>query len=311
MYREMTAAELDKLCGLTREDIISQGILHFHNAIQLGEKAYDEFYEMQGWSPSCLNFMQHLANRYFNRGLFLLHIKGDHKSPKEIEGLGMRDIQIARDMDREVVEYGEEIGWGSTDRAEKRFNVNVGRIRSFNILYALGYRHNWGVEDLINETVDIVRTEYTSTNSDFFSCMSLGGRLQDLEIQLMRYHSYHEDLETAAKIAVRMIIEDERVFTEAMRQALDVLIEYYSESKQVDAEVRSKTVPALRAYRKEVAETISEKRRAAKEDVGSASVSLTKSLASSVLQQVECPQRSELLNPTGEESSRFVVMEDF
>lgn len=312
MYREMTAANLNKLNGLTREDIVGQGILHFHNAIQLGEKAYDDFYEQQGWSPACLSFMTHLANRYFNRGLFLLHIKDDHKNPTEIEALGMRDIQIARDMDHEVVEYGEEIGWGSADRAEKRFNVNIVRIRGFNILSELGYTHDWCVEYLINETVDIVRTEYKSHDSEFFSNMSLGGRLQDLEMQLMRYQSNQADLKTAAKVAVRMIIEDERIFAEAMRQALDVLIMYYSESAEVDAQARSKVIPALRSYRKNVGELIIEKRRSAVEDFDSASASLTRSLTSAAaIHQIECSTRSAMSNPTGEESSRFVTMEDF
>ncbi|KAL3924455.1 MAG: hypothetical protein SGILL_001036 [Bacillariaceae sp.] len=312
IYREMTAAKLDKLYGLTRDDIVKQGILYFHDAIQLGEKSYDEFYEKQGWSPSCLNFMQHLANRYFNRGLFLLHAKGDHKCPNEIEELGMRDIQIACDMDHEVVAYGEEIGWGSADRAEKRFNVNVGRIRGFNILYELGYDHDWGVEDLISETVDIIRTEYKNYDTEFFSSMSLGGRLQELELQLMRYHSNHGDLETAAKIAVRMIIEDERVFTESIRMALDVLINY-AESKLVDAKFRSKIVPVLRAYRKNVSEFISGKRQRVKDDMDSASASLTKSLTTSAMlqTQLECSERSALSNAAGEESSRFVTMEDF
>lgn len=306
IYREMTAAKLDKLFGLTREDIVSLGVAHFHDAIQLGEKAYDEFYEQQGWSPSCLDFMQHLSNRYFNRGLFLLHVKGDHKNSTEIEQLGMRDIQIASDMDHEVVAYGEEIGWGSDDRAEKRFNVNIIRLRGYNILYELGYKHDWGAEELIQETVDIVQEEVKIPHSDFFLNMSLAGRLQDLEIQLMRYHSIHGDLETAAKIAVRMLIEDERVFKEAMIQALDVLIKF-AESGQSDASFRTKMMPILRSYHRTVVETIDDRRQSAMEEMGTLSTSFAKSVTGSVRDR----ERRKPSYYAGDESSRFLTMEDF
>jgi hypothetical protein len=306
IYREMTSAKLDRLYGLTRKDVVAQGIANFHNAIQLGENAYDEFYEQQGWSPSCLDFMQHLSNRYFNRGLFLLHVKNDHSNPKDIEQLGMRDLQIACDMDHEVVAYGEEIGWGSNDRAEKRFNVNIVRIRGFNILYELGCVHDWGVEERIDETMDIVRAEYKNPHSDFFANMSLAGRLQDLEIQVMRYHSIRGDLKTAAKVAVRMLIEDERIFSEAMRQSLDVLIQF-AESDQVDPQFRTRMVPILRSYRSTVADIIQGRRLSAVEDMDSASASLTKSVAGSIRKR----ERGRISHLAGEASSRFVTMEDF
>jgi hypothetical protein len=102
MYRTVKAAGSEHYCGLTQCDIVLKGMSYFHQAIQLGEKAYDEFYEAEGWSPSCLDFMRHLSNRYFNRAMFLLTVKDDHANPKELEDLGMRDLQIARDMDVEV-----------------------------------------------------------------------------------------------------------------------------------------------------------------------------------------------------------------
>jgi tetratricopeptide (TPR) repeat protein len=306
IYRAITAAKLQKLHGLTKDDIVALGIAHFHNAIQMGEKAYDEFYELQGWSPSCLDFMQHLANRYFNRGLFLLHIKRDHPNPKEIEQLGRRDIQIACDMDQEVVTYSEEIGWGTFDRAEKRFNVNISRIRGFNILSELGYNNDWGVEELIEETLSIVREERKNPETDFFSNMSIAGRLQDLDVQIMRYHANRGDYETAAKVAVRMLIEDERLFIEAMRQALAVLIKF-AENGKADPSFRRKLVPVLRTYRKTVMEMINERRQSAVEDMDSLSASLTKSLTGSVLNR----ERGRLSNTTTDESSRFVTMEDF
>ena len=253
VYREMKMIKKDEIDGLTINDAITQGISHFHTAIKLGEKAYDEFYEIQGWSPVCLNFMQHLANRYFNRGMFLLIVKNDHNDPKEIEKLGMRDLKIADDMDQEIVAFGEDIGWGGSERVDIRFNVNILRIRGYNTLLGLGYDDNdndWGVQELIQDTLGIIKDEYRkSQKSNLFTKMSCSGRLQELEMQLMRYKLHHNDLETAAKIAVRLLVEDEYVFVEVIRQAIKVLIQYIeTDDSNVEVQFRERMMPILKEY---------------------------------------------------------------
>ena len=42
----------------------------------------------------CLVFMQHLANRYFNRAIFFLTTSADHENQSEAQALGFRDLQI-------------------------------------------------------------------------------------------------------------------------------------------------------------------------------------------------------------------------
>lgn len=308
IYCEMQSGQLDELYGLKRDEVVKQGIARFHDAIHLGEKAYDEFYEAQGWSPHCLDFMQHLANRYFNRGMFLLRVKDDHENPKDIVELGMRDLQIASDMDSEVVSYGEDVGWGSKDKAEKRFNVNLVRIRGYNNLQALGYDHDWGVEELIEETLDIVKTEFRNRDSsELFATMTVAGRLQELEGLLMRHKVLNGDLTTAARIAVRMIIEDEHVFVDAMVQAIEVLI-LYAESEFVSEEYRASILPALKGYDYVVERAVGERRQDARNDLDS--MSNTKSGSFSLVRHTVTTRLSDSILPQ-EESSRFVTMEDF
>ena len=102
IYRRMEETKEERVCGFTRKEVVQKGMGYFHKAIKLGEAAYDDFYEREGWSPNCLEFMQHLSNRYFNRAMFLLTVKESHHNPKELEELGFRDLQIVRDMDVEV-----------------------------------------------------------------------------------------------------------------------------------------------------------------------------------------------------------------
>ena len=316
IYREMQSLHETELFGLTRKEVIQQAIAYYHSAIQLGEEAYDQFYEMQGWSPQCLDFMQHLSNRYFNRGLFLLIIKNDHDKPEEIEQLGMRDLQIAGDMDEEVVSYSAEIGWGSGNRAEKRFNVNLVRIRGYNTLRSIGYSDNWGVESLIEDTMSILKTEAErEESSDLFKSVSLAGRLQEIEVQLMRRMMLEGDVETAARIAVRMVIEDERIAGEAMLRALDVLLSYAS-SNFVDDTFREIAIPALHAYHQVVTDVLDKNLQDARDELESTfSGSLTKSVSGPIKRRSsgERPSTRTSATPRHEqlESSMFVTMEDF
>ena len=138
MYRTMEDCNVQRLHDMTTEEIIRKGIAYYHDAIQLGEKAYDDFHEREGWSPNCLDFMQHLSNRYFNRAIFLLAVKDGHSQPDELERLGIRDLEIARDLDQEISDSGEQAGWGDVDRMGKLLDVVQVRARGHLLLLELG-----------------------------------------------------------------------------------------------------------------------------------------------------------------------------
>lgn len=226
MYRELKGSKAERLCNLRKKDIVRIGIGHFHTSIQMGERAYDEFYVAQGWTPACLDFMQHLANRYFNRGLFLLMTKDDHDKPQELEALGNRDLQITRDMDQEVIAYGEDIGWGAAERINSSFGVNLVRLRGYNQLVDMGYEDEWNIEDLIEDSFAMVKTEALKPASRLFERVSLPGRMQQVETELMKYLMQTGKMEEAAKVSIRMLYEDELVFVDALSTSIEVLIKY-------------------------------------------------------------------------------------
>jgi tetratricopeptide (TPR) repeat protein len=247
MYQEMEKDNLETIGGFTRRQLAVKGIAYFHEAIHEGEKAYEEFYELQGWSPICLDFMQHLANRYFNRGLFLLTVKDDYVKPDELKELGIRDLHIARDMDQEVIAYGEDIGWASDDRVEKMFEITIVRIGGYNLLLELGYPDDWAMEDLLCDAFNIIITEKKRESSALFARMTVAGRIQEIEMELMKYKQVTGDLETAAKIAIRMLQEDESVFVDAQSRAVDILLEY-TDSIEIEDERRSRIKCDLQDY---------------------------------------------------------------
>ena len=70
MYRAMEVSGDNETRGLSERGVTEKGTAYFAYSIKLGEEAYDQFYNELGWSEECLVFMQHLANRYFNRAGF-------------------------------------------------------------------------------------------------------------------------------------------------------------------------------------------------------------------------------------------------
>ncbi len=226
MYREMQNEKVAFKFGVTRQEIIAKGTTCFQEAIQLGEEAYDIFYEQEGWSPSCLDFMQQLSNRYFNRAMFLLIVKNDHDQPNEIEQLGFRDMQISTDMDGEIDAQGEESGWGSVNRLQKLFDVRLVRIRGYLLLLENGYSDEWEIEERLEELFDMLAMESKKPQSDLFCDVTYFGRLQLAETEMIKYLRIKGEFVAAAKIAIRMLVEDEHVLLDAESTAIKALRQY-------------------------------------------------------------------------------------
>mmetsp|Transcript_3599 Transcript_3599/g.7179 ORF Transcript_3599/g.7179 Transcript_3599/m.7179 type:complete len:1732 (-) Transcript_3599:138-5333(-) len=226
IFIDMKHEECDVKFGLTRKEIIAFGTAYYHEAIMMGEAAYDEFHEKEGWTPNCLDFMQHLSNRYFNRAMFLLTVKDDHSQPLEIERLGIRDLGISRDMDVEIIDQGEEVGWGRINRSEKLFQVGLTRIRGLILLLEMGYPDEWNIQGKLDELLDIMNAEATKDHSNLFREIGYVGRLQQVETELMKYNMLQNDIDGAAAVAVRPLYEDEYLLAETKVEAIQVLLGY-------------------------------------------------------------------------------------
>jgi hypothetical protein len=226
LYRYMQATDEAVVAGMTKKEVVTKGIGHFRETIQLGEKLYDEFYEAEGWSVDCLDFMQSLSNRYFNRGIFYLTVKNDHEDPAELQKGGLADIQIARDMDVEIVYEGQQAGWNRTNRSTKLFTVALSRAKGVILLQNIGYPKNWEIDEVIDDAFKLVKDEMKRGSSDLFNDISSVGRLQQIETELMKYKLLKGKVEEAAQVAVRMLFEDQYINSEAQETAVDVLVRY-------------------------------------------------------------------------------------
>ena len=258
MYRTMQAQGDKELCGMSKKDIVQKGSAYFSQSIKLGEVAYDYFYEKQGWSEECLAFMQFLANRYFNRAIFLLTTSCDHDDKKQAESLGFRDLQVCRnvcivtyvddlkslntyffsqitaDMDVEIVDQCIEMGF-KINRVE-RYELMMGRVRGLLALVDQGYSPDeLFLEDHINDVYQDLTKTMKHPSHDLFKVISVSGRMQKLDLELIRFlHQAKLDTTNAARVAIRMLVEDEYVFPDAELGAVTMLLTYMKTADDQD-----------------------------------------------------------------------------
>jgi len=249
MYRTMQATGESEMCGLSKADIISQGTAYFRDAIKLGEEAYDKFYEEQGWSGSCLVFMQHLSSRYFNRAIFLLTVKSNHKYPEEANRLGFQDLDIARNMDVEVVDQCLEVGF-SVNKSDL-FELMLNRLRGVLSLLEMDYPDEWGVEEQISNALRELHIALKNQSSDLFCDVSPAGRMQELDAELIRYARITNAIEMAAKVGIRMFMEDEYVFHHAELAAVKALVDYVA-LEENEKNFTSETKQAILNFQDEI-----------------------------------------------------------
>jgi len=233
IYRTMKSSQSETMCGLSKVDAIAKGSAYFALSIKLGEEAYDEFYNKQGWSEECLVFMQFLANRYFNRAMFFLNSSCDNESRTEAESLGFRDLQIAMDMDVEIVDQCLEMGF-KINRVE-RYELMLSRSRGLLALVELGYNpDDLFIEDQIRDLYQYLQNATKNPLHDLFKEITVAGRMQKFDMILMKYFSKAKNDNTnAARVAIRMLVEDEYLFPDAEQEAIEVLLAYVNAKEDI------------------------------------------------------------------------------
>ena len=175
--------------------------------------------------------MQFLANRYFNRAVFFLTTSKDHKNPKEAESLGFRDLQITGDMDLEIVDQCVEMGF-KINRVE-RFELMMSRVRGLLGLVKLGYSPDeLFIEDQINDVYKDLSKAMKNPSSELFKDVPMAGRMQKLDTELIKYlRDAKGDNTNAARVAVRMFVEDEYLYPEAEQEAVKMLLIYLKKAE--------------------------------------------------------------------------------
>ena len=272
MYRTMKRTKAPKLCGMTTQQVIERGCAYFKSTIDSGEEALARINNEEGFSTNYLIFMQQLSNRYFNRAVFLLTVRDDHPNPVEAEAQGLMDLSTSKDMDREVVDNGDREGF----KGEKdiHFELILSRIKGLLLLMRMGYSGDdvWGLEDLFGEARDELAAALRRPGHALFRDLEPAGQMQRLDYALIDYYRLLAERagqdeaevqhanEMAARIAIRMLIEDDYLIGDAAMCALKAVIDSIgpdTTADDLDGEDPSDVKSELFRYRHRVGEALS------------------------------------------------------
>ena len=175
--------------------------------------------------------MQYLANRYFNRAIFFLTTSANHPNPAEAVALGFRDLQITFDMDVEIVDQCVEMGF-KIDEVE-RHELMISRVRGLLALVKIGYTPDeLFLDDQITDLYQDLTAAMKNPSHELFKEICKAGRMQKLDTELIKYfRDAKQDNINAAKVAIRMLVEDEYLFHDAELEATKMLLIYMDEAK--------------------------------------------------------------------------------
>ena len=249
MYRTMQSLGESSIWGLTVEDVIIRGTIYFNQAIALGEEALELINEEEGWSKNYLVFMQQLSNRYFNRAMFFLTVRKDHHQPDDAERQGIKDLTVTRELDTEVAENGGDSIFSDNEGAH--FNLVLNRIRGLLILMDMSYPDDWGIEELFEDAIQELSEVMADPHHAIFRDVAPAGMMQQLDADMIDFTEVDRDgTIMAARIGIRMLVEDEYVLPYAARNATKNLLRYLDivEEAGIPGVASSETRRALEQY---------------------------------------------------------------
>jgi hypothetical protein len=123
--------------------------------------------------------------------------------------------------------------------SDQIFDVKLNRIKGHLQLLEMGYPDDWDVDELLADASNIVKNELENPESKLFMELTPAGRMQQVELELMRYLMIKEDVTNAARIAIRILLEDEYTLPEPQFKAVQVLLDFMKSQPSDDPGYRS------------------------------------------------------------------------
>jgi len=193
------------------------------------------------------DFTQQLADRLFNRALFLLLIAGEKCSPENARGKSLNDSQAVRRMDTDVRDF-----WIDRKLLLERSEDFFLRLlqRAFGLLQFYDdeeVRSLWDANDLIGDADSFLFTAWDQSRAALFEKMTRIGRLQQLEALAMRLDLCRGRTEEAACLAMRKFAEDDFMIECSFVMSSKVLLHILRDDAEWSGAWNSKAKSSVRA----------------------------------------------------------------
>ena len=198
------------------QDMISISLACYDEAM---EPAQEDFHKWTIPSDEKASYASQLADRLFNRGLFLLLISRSRFSPPDARERGCSDIAKTRALDYDVKDFWLD------HRAMRKNSVEyfdrlIRRIKGLSDLKcACDIEQVWDIEELIDDADNFLFAAWNETSAPLFREINRVGRLQQLESAAILFLMRTGNEVGAARLAIQMLNEDEFILEDALRLA--------------------------------------------------------------------------------------------
>jgi uncharacterized protein YegL len=162
-----------------------------------------------------------LANRYFNRGVFLMLTRDDPCNPEDWLEKAREDLESAAILDMDVRNFwirSRQIKTHSDEYFERLIRRSAGLMTSFE-------DGSEDVQALLHEADSLLCSIGRDGDSPLIQNVTLSGRLQQLEEVAIRNELKCGNVKGAARFAIRMLIEDEYLIESAFSAAAEALLQ--------------------------------------------------------------------------------------
>jgi hypothetical protein len=203
--------------------VVNEAFLHFERAIRSGTQEFENAETM----PAKVAFAQQLADRHFNRALyFFLSINDPCAEGVDFEERGIQDLMKAQALDLDVQEYWIQNGL-LMQNASILFDRLLRRLNGLCALLENGIsQHIWDPKAVAYDCHRVLSAVWDDPNDAVFEEISPTGRLQQLEGALINLQLQRSQVADAARIAMRMLVEDEYINEAVFHNAAEAFLKH-------------------------------------------------------------------------------------
>lgn len=223
--------EVDGIC------CVREAAIHFETAVKSGTEDFGKAADMN----TKVEFAEQLSDRLFNRGLYYLLCKDDPCADENFEECGMQDLTKAQALDHDVQEY-----WIENGVLVHKFSVLFDRLlRRLNGLCALlesGIEQDiWDIQSLAHDCHRVLSAAWEDPSTSLFEEYTEIGRLQQLEGVLIQLQLQRNEEGEAARISMRMLLEDEYIDETAFQYAAAAVLQFTKNGQSLEPLLPSAT----------------------------------------------------------------------
>lgn len=193
---------------------------HYDEAIDIAQREL----EKASNDEDRADYSQQLADRLFNRGTFLLLVADDECAPLRARELALSDIAKVRKLDCDVRAFWLEHKLLLNRSAEYFYRLIRRTLGLLDLYKDDDVRAIWDASELVDEGDRFLFAAWSEPSAPLFSSVSRVGRLQQLEGLSMLLDLRRGRIIEAARLAMRILVEDESIIECAFMMAATILL---------------------------------------------------------------------------------------